>query len=130
MFAALLLAVTCLSLLTGSAAALVLWLMPLVVAEPVHFLLELPEHLGLKSHSNPNVFENTRIWGGSWFARWFSHNTNYHLVHHYNQLVPMHNLPQLEELLKAKIPEASRSKSYPDFFLQVIRSEIRAEDGD
>lgn len=118
------------SLLTGSVWPIALWLMPLVTAEPVHFLLELPEHLGMKAHSNPNVFENTRIWGGSWFARWYSHNTNYHLTHHFNQLVPMHNLPKLEAILADQIPEASRSKSYPDFFLQVIKGEIRAEDGD
>ena len=118
------------SLITGSFWPIALWLMPLVTAEPVHFLLELPEHLGMKAHSNPNVFENTRIWGGSWFARWYSHNTNYHLMHHFNQLVPMHNLPKLEAHLSNQIPAASRSKSYPDFFLQVIRGEIRAEDGD
>ena len=118
------------SILTASIWPLVLWLSPLIAAEPVHFLLELPEHLGLKAHSNPNVFENTRSWGGSLFARWYSHNTNYHLAHHFNQLVPMHNLPKLQVLLEPHIPETSRSKSYPDFFIEVIRGQIKASSGD
>lgn len=116
--------------LIHSAWPLLLWLAPLVAAEPIHFLLELPEHFALKAHSNPNVFENTRSWGGSWFARWYSHNTNYHLAHHFNQLVPMHRLPELQKTLEWHIPESSKSKSYPDFFLQVVRGELKAEDGD
>ncbi len=130
LFGSLLAAAILMSLVTKSPWPLILWLVPLIVAEPVHFLLELPEHLGLKAHSNPNVFENTRIWGGSLFARWFSHNTNYHLAHHYNQLVPMHRLPELTKIIESRIPESSKSKSYPDFFIAVIRAEIRAEDGD
>jgi fatty acid desaturase len=104
---------------------LIVWLAPLVVAEPIHFLLELPEHFGLPAHTNNNVFENTRAWGGSWFTRWYTHYTNYHTAHHYIQTMPMDNLPELQKLLDAHIPESSRSKSYPHFFLQVIKGEIK-----
>lgn len=104
---------------------LIVWLAPLLAAEPIHFLLELPEHFGLPAHSKKNVFENTRLWGGSWFANWYTHYTNYHLVHHFSQTVPMDDLPELAKLLSPTIPESSRSESYPAFFLQVIRGEIR-----
>ena len=113
---------------TTNACPLVLWLMPLLVAEPVHFLLELPEHLGLPAHTNPVVFENTRSWGGSLLSRWFTHNTNYHVAHHFNQLVPMHNLPLLQPELESRIPAHGRSASYFQFYLDVISGKITAYD--
>lgn len=116
-----------LSVLTASAWPLVLWLLPLIAAEPVHFLLELPEHFGLPAHTNPNVFENTRTWGGSLFARWFTHNTNYHIAHHYNQLVPMHKLPDLQKQLEPHIPQTSRSASYPGFYIEVLTGRVRPD---
>lgn len=112
------------SILSSNYWILALWLIPLIVSEPVHFLLELPEHLGLPAHSNTNVFENTRTWGGSWFARWFTHYTNFHIAHHFQQLVPMDNLPELQKLIDPNIPESSRSKSYPGFYIQVLKGEI------
>lgn len=120
LFALCLFAAALISIAMHNPAPILLWLAPLIAAEPIHFLLELPEHLGLPAHSNPNVFENTRTWGGSWFARWYSHNTNFHIAHHFNQLVPMDKLPELQKLLDPHIPESSRSKSYPDFFMDVI----------
>jgi fatty acid desaturase len=105
--------------------AIVLWLAPLLAAEPIHFLLELPEHFGLPAHTNESVFENTRLWGGSWFARWYTHYTNFHTAHHFAQSMPMDNLPELAKMLDKQIPASSRSPSYPAFWLQVIRSEIR-----
>lgn len=112
------------SVLSGNFWVPALWLIPLVVSEPVHFLLELPEHLGLPAHSNTNVFENTRTWGGSWFARWFTHYTNFHIAHHFQQLVPMDNLPELQKIIDRHIPDSSRSESYPGFYIQVLKGEI------
>lgn len=124
-FGFILLGVTVYCITTHDYWPLILWMAPYLASEPVHFLLELPEHIGLPAHSNENVFENTRTWGGSWFARWFSHYTNFHIAHHFNQLIPMDNLPQVQKLLDRHIPETSRSKSYPHFYLQVIRGEIK-----
>lgn len=114
----------CWSLLSRSPNPILLWLVPLLVAEPVHFLLELPEHFGLPAHTNPSVFENTRSWGGSLWARWFTHNTNYHVAHHFHQAIPMESLPKLQPLLEAHIPSGSRSPSYFQFYLDVIKGEI------
>lgn len=119
--------VTLLSVLLATPLPLIVWLAPLFAAEPVHFLLELPEHFGLPAHSDPDVFNNTRIWGGSWFARWFSHNTNYHLAHHFNQLVPMDKLPELTKQLDPYIPQRSRSESYPGFYLEVLTGKTRPD---
>ncbi len=113
------------SLWCSSIWPVVVWLLPLLVAEPVHFLLELPEHYGLPAHTNPNVFENTRSWGGSWFTHWFTHYTNFHVAHHFNQLVPMDNLPELQKQLEHRISQNSKSASYPDFFLSVMRGDVR-----
>lgn len=124
LFAAILVSVAVFSAVSRNPWPLLLWLGPLLAAEPVHFLLELPEHFGLPAHTNPDVFQNTRAWGGSWFARWYTHYTNFHVAHHFNQLIPMDNLPELQPLLDAHIPTGSRSKSYPHFFLEVIRGEV------
>ena len=126
-FGILLACMVSLSLLMATPWPLVLWLAPLFAAEPVHFLLELPEHFGLPAHSNPDVFHNTRIWGGSWFARWFTHNTNYHLAHHFNQRVPMDKLPELTKQLEPYIPDQSRSASYPDFYIEVFTGKTRPD---
>lgn len=112
--------------LSSNAWPLVLWLVPLIAAEPVHFLLELPEHFGLPAHTNVVVFQNTRSWGGSLFARWFTHNTNYHVAHHYNMLVPMDNLPEVQKLIDEFIPESSRSRSYFHFYVDVITGKLTA----
>lgn len=124
LFGLLLIGTIAVSVLTSNYRFLALWLTPLIVSEPVHFLLELPEHLGLPAHSNTNVFENTRTWGGSWFARWFTHYTNFHIAHHFHQLVPMDNLPEVQKLIDPHIPESSRSESYPGFYIQVLKGEI------
>jgi fatty acid desaturase len=126
-FGVILLSVSLLSMLLGTPMPLILWLLPLFAAEPVHFLLELPEHFGLPAHSNSDVFQNTRIWGGSWFARWFTHNTNYHLAHHFHQRVPMDKLPELTKQLDPYIPNSSRSQSYPGFYWEVLRGKIRPD---
>ncbi|MBX9572506.1 MAG: fatty acid desaturase [Candidatus Obscuribacterales bacterium] len=119
--------VSLLCVLLGSPWPLILWFAPLLAAEPVHFLLELPEHFGLPAHSNTDVFENTRIWGGSWFARWFTHNTNYHLAHHFNQLVPMDKLPELTKQMDPYIPQSSRSESYLGFYIEVLSGKMRPD---
>lgn len=118
---------TCLCLIESSPWPLLVWLLPFLAAEPVHFLLELPEHFGLPAHSNPSVFLNTRAWGGSWFAHWYTHYTNFHVAHHFNQLIPMDNLPELQKYLDPHIPQSSRSDSYPAFWLEVMRGEIHPD---
>jgi fatty acid desaturase len=70
------------------------WLVPLAVAEPVHFLIELPEHLGCDG-DDKDVFQNTRSIRSGPMAAWFTNGNNFHVEHHQAMGVPMHRLRNL-----------------------------------
>lgn len=118
------------SLLLPHAWPVMLWLLPLLFAEPVHFVMALPDHFGLPAHKNPNVFENTRTIKGTWFSHWYTNYSTLHMAHHYNMHVPIENMPELQRLLESQIPQSSRNESYPEFYLQVINGELKAESVD
>lgn len=60
-FAVVLAATVAVSVVAGSWIVLVARAVPaLLIAEPTHFMIELPEHFGLNSQSDPNVLTNTR----------------------------------------------------------------------
>lgn len=85
----------------GSVAALVFWLVPLLLGEPVMRAIRLTEHVG-----RPNVddmTENTRtsLVSKPWqFLCW---NMNYHAEHHYAASVPFHALPKLHQKLRGYV---------------------------
>lgn len=113
--------------LTGNPLFLLAWLVPLLlISEPTHFLIELPEHFGLNTQSNPNVLANTRTIGASRFAQWFTNFNNLHAAHHYHQGVPMANIERLDELVKESYEVVE--PSYRSFYTKVIRGEIRYSD--
>jgi fatty acid desaturase len=65
--------------ITRSTVAIRLWVIPLlVVAEPIHFWVELPEHFGCDL-STRNVLHNTRTVRGSWLSFWFTNGNNFHV---------------------------------------------------
>jgi fatty acid desaturase len=79
---------TALSVLVGEALVVWLWLLPAVlVAAPVHALIELPEHFRCDT-LNRDPFANTRTIRSNWFMTWFTNGNNFHVEHH---LMP--NLP-------------------------------------
>jgi fatty acid desaturase len=50
-----------LTIYTDSAVFILAWWLPsLLVAEGVHFMIEMPEHFGLNTQTDPNVVANTR----------------------------------------------------------------------
>ncbi|HEX5146748.1 MAG TPA: fatty acid desaturase [Conexibacter sp.] len=111
------------SVAAGSALLLVSWVLPLIaISEPVHFVIELPEHFGLDTQGDPNVARNTRTVRASRAARWFTNGNNLHTAHHYNAGVPMGNVPQLDELVQGEFQEVEAS--YWSFFRRVRRGEI------
>ncbi|MFD8076812.1 fatty acid desaturase family protein [Streptomyces sp. NPDC059718] len=71
---------------------LLLWLLPLVLAVPMHFLVELPEHI-LCDTDTADVLRNTRSIRGSWFSTWFTNGNNLHIEHHAAMSVPINRLP-------------------------------------
>lgn len=127
LFAIVLASTVLISFLVHSVWPALLWLLPLLIAEPVHFLMALPDHFGLPAHSNPNVFENTRTIRGSWFSHWYTNYSTMHMAHHYNMHVPIENIPKLQKLLEDQIPSTSCNDSYPEFYSQVINGELLIE---
>jgi fatty acid desaturase len=77
----------------GHLNVILAWLISLfLVTEPVHFLIELPEHYGCKKISTEK-YENTRtIKNASSIAKWFTNWNNFHVEHHLNPWVLPENL--------------------------------------
>jgi fatty acid desaturase len=105
------------------------WLPTLLVAEPAHFLIELPEHFGLNTQSDPNVLTNTRtIKGASNFAQWYTNYNNLHTAHHYHQGVPMAQVANLHTLIADKVVPVETS--FWRFYLKVLTGQVRYLDLD
>jgi len=105
------------------------WLLPvLLISEPTHFLIELPEHFGLNTQTDPDVLANTRTIETSLLGRWFTNMNNLHTAHHYHQGVPMANVGQLNELVTDRY--VAIEPSYWAFYTKVVRGEIRYADPD
>jgi fatty acid desaturase len=106
----------------GSEQVLRLWLLPLAVATPIHFLVELPEHVLCETDST-DVFRNTRSITGSRFSTWFTNGNNLHVEHHAAMNVPLQRLPQ-------RHPEVVRlgrhvERSYLDAYRLVVREAFK-----
>lgn len=95
-----------------------LWLLPLLVAIPVHALIELPEHLGCPQLST-NPFENTRTIRSGWLGVWFTNANNYHVEHHFLPGVPNDKAAELHKSLKNKI--TFLDKSFFNFYVQFVK---------
>ncbi|MEU6217255.1 fatty acid desaturase [Streptomyces sp. NPDC047022] len=99
-----------------------LWLLPVLVAAPMHFFLELPEHI-LCDTETTDVLRNTRSIKGSWFSTWYTNGNNLHVEHHAVMTVAINRL-------RARHEEVSRlaqhvERSYPRFYLAVLREAAR-----
>ncbi len=112
------------TLFTGSLLCVYAWVFPtLLVAEPVYFLIELPEHFGLNTQNNPNVFENTRSIRAGRFASWFTDFNNFHAAHHFHQGVPIANVDRLDAVISDRY--RAQESSYWAFYSKVLRGELR-----
>lgn len=89
------------SVLTGWTGLLWLWIIPLMMGEPVMRFIRMTEHVGRPT--TPLMAENTRtnLVSAPW--RFLCWNMNYHAEHHYVASVPFHALPRLHEKLKDHI---------------------------
>ncbi|MBW3609100.1 MAG: fatty acid desaturase [Actinobacteria bacterium] len=117
------------TVLVGTPLVALAWLVPLLlVSEPAHFMIELPEHFGLNTQSNPDVLANTRTIDAGRFSQWFTNLNNMHTAHHYHQGIPMANVPRLNELVKGRCEAVE--PSYPSFYWKVVKGEIRYRSDD
>jgi fatty acid desaturase len=112
------------TVLTGDLVLVFAWLLPCVlVAEPAHFMIELPEHFGLNTQTDPNVLTNTRTINASRFAQWYTNYNNLHTAHHYHQGVPIAQITRLHTLIADRVVPVETS--YWSFYRKVITGEIR-----
>lgn len=107
-----------------TALFLKLWLVPFLIAVPVHALIELPEHIGCNTKVN-NVLVNTRTIKASKFAIWFVDGNNYHVEHHWLPGVPNDKFPVLHQSVVGRIEYLETS--YWSFYKQFIQH-LRAKD--
>lgn len=113
-----------LGLLVGACAAgeasmvLRLWLLPFVVAMPIHFLVELPEHL-LCDNSSVDVLRNTRSITGSRLTTWFTNGNNLHIEHHAAMNVPINRLRERHGEVQEFGLHVQRT--YAEFFAVLVR---------
>lgn len=92
---------------------LLLWLLPLLLSVPMHFLVELPEHI-LCDTDTADVLRNTPSIRGSWFSTWFTNGNNLHIEHHAAMSVPINQLPTRHAETVRYAVHVERT--YPDFY--------------
>jgi len=95
------------------------WIVPLLVAIPVHALIELPEHIGCDL-TTTDIFRNTRTVRTSWFGSWFTNGNNYHVEHHYLPSAPIDKLAELHQVIQPRILHLDNS--YWLFYSHLLRS--------
>lgn len=93
--------------LTFSPAMIWLWIVPVLIGQPVLRLYLLAEH-GRCSFV-ANMFENTRTTYTNRIVRFFAWNMPYHVEHHTLPLVPFHKLPELHDLMRGHHAQVSPS---------------------
>ncbi len=99
-----------------------LWLVPwLLVATPLHFLVELPEHIYCDDDTT-DVLRNTRSISGSTFSTWFTNGNNLHVEHHAAMTVPINRLPERHGAVKQFA--AYTDHSYWSFYRTVLREVV------
>jgi fatty acid desaturase len=83
------------AMVLGPVIVLKLWILPfLLVAQPIHFLVELPEHIGC-DEGTTDALRNTRTIIGSGFSRWFTNYNNMHVEHHFEPTLSMDQMPEV-----------------------------------
>ena len=104
----------------GGSLVVRLWLLPFVVAMPMHFLVELPEHI-LCDTSSVDVLRNTRSITGSRLTTWFTNGNNLHIEHHAAMNVPINRLRERH----ADVQQFSLhvQRTYAEFF-RIVLAEV------
>jgi fatty acid desaturase len=99
------------------------WLPSLLVAEGVHFMIEMPEHFGLNTMTQPDVLSNTRTIRTSWIVHWFVNGNDLHTAHHYHHGVPMCNVRKLHALIADRIVVVE--PSYRSLYKDILAGRIK-----
>jgi fatty acid desaturase len=113
------LAACAVSVLARTPMVLTCWILPLLVALPVHALIELPEHVGCDV-TTTDIFRNTRTIRASWLAVWFTNGNNFHVEHHYLPSAPIDRLAKLHQVVHPRIVHLD--DSYWTSYNRIFRS--------
>lgn len=89
------------SLAAGSAAALLLWVLPALLGQPLLRLYLLAEHTGCPEV--PDMLRNSRTTLTNPLLRRLAWNMPYHGEHHAFPAIPFHALPQAHSVLQPRI---------------------------
>ncbi|WP_394827124.1 fatty acid desaturase family protein [Pendulispora albinea] len=109
---------------SGSWLPLLAWWAPaLLVAEGVHFLIEMPEHFGLNTQTQQDVLSNTRTIRTSAIVTWFVNGNNLHTAHHYHHGVPMCNIKKLHAMMEKDIKVFE--PSYRSLYRAILAGKIK-----
>ena len=111
-------AIALVSVASGSTAALMLWLLPLLLGQPVLRLYLLAEHG--RCPFVADAFVNTRTTFTNALVRAVAWNMPYHAEHHAFPAVPFHRLPDLHRLVRPRL--RSTSHGYTRFSREYVRS--------
>lgn len=99
-------------------AVILLWAAPLLlVATPVHALIEMPEHYRCDT-SSTDVFENTRTIKSNAFMYWFTNGNNYHVEHHLMPGLPIDRLHDLHFAIAENIKH--HEATYRAFYFRTL----------
>ena len=85
-------------------------------------MIEMPEHFGLNTQNNPDVFTNTRSIETNRLIHWFVNGNDMHTAHHYHHAVPMCNIKKLHDLIESDI--AVYEKSYFHLYRNILCGKI------
>ena len=105
------------AMVLGPVVVLKLWILPfLLVAQPIHFLVELPEHIGC-DEGTTDALRNTRTIIGSGFSRWFTNYNNMHVEHHLEPTLSMDQMPEVLAAISGKHKHIKQT--YWQFYLSL-----------
>jgi len=99
-------AILCASLMSSSTVMLEVWIVPLLLGQPVLRLYLLAEHGQCPYVAN--MLENTRTTFTNSLVRRLAWNMPYHIEHHTYPAVPFHQLPELHRLMRAHLLSSER----------------------
>ncbi|MBI1775236.1 MAG: fatty acid desaturase [Proteobacteria bacterium] len=91
------LALAAVSILIGSEAVLLIWILPALAGQPFLRLYLLAEHMGCPETAD--MLANSRTTSTNALLRWLAWNMPYHGEHHAYPSVPFHALPALNGLI-------------------------------
>jgi fatty acid desaturase len=110
------------SVLEGAPVILLAWLAPLMlVASPLHALIEMPEHYRCEVTST-DMLRNTRTIRTNAFMTWLTNGNNFHVEHHLMPGLPIDRLHDLHAVIADDIVHLH--PSYRAFYADVLRNRL------